>query len=239
MTAAKFQPIRTLMAKDWRLFRVPVIGLLVGGAISYLLALIAILADSHDIWAHHQAAVNALVNALIGGTLAASALTSLLASVFGGAAIAGERSERTSDFLGLLPVTRKQIVISKLVVSALILCGCAGLYGMIALLAFRLGATQPFLSWTAIASHSVAWLGYTVSFFGVGWLLSTFSSSGPISACASMAVTVVSATLVAAAANRDFRSVWEMMTVCATVMFAIGITCVIAGALYFVRRVAP
>ncbi len=42
----------------------------------------------------------------------------------------GERSDRTADFIGLLPVTRKQIILSKWLISIIVLAGCAAFHSV-------------------------------------------------------------------------------------------------------------
>jgi ABC-type transport system involved in multi-copper enzyme maturation permease subunit len=45
----------------------------------------------------------------------------------------GERSDRTADFIGLLPVTRKQIILSKWLISIIVLAGCAAFHSVSAI----------------------------------------------------------------------------------------------------------
>ena len=104
--------MRALLAKDWRLFRVPTIALVLVAVGCYLLGGAAAL---------HEHLENAGHDSLFAGTVFAAVFTALVASAFGGAAIAGERSDRTADFIALLPVTRRQIILSKWLVSGFVL----------------------------------------------------------------------------------------------------------------------
>lgn len=238
MTTADIQTMCALAAKDWRLFRVPVFALLIVSGGTYLLALIGAL-EPPDGWAQHYRAMYAM-NELVLGSLAALALTSLLAAAFGGMAVARERRERTSDFLALLPVTRGQIVFSKLLVSALVLCACAVFHEIVILALCLFQSGQLLSSWATFALiSSVVWLGFTVCFFGLGWQFSTFSTSGAISSSAAIAVTLVSAALVANFVDPHIRLDREAKLILAAVAFSIGIASTIAGVVYYLRRIAP
>lgn len=229
MTEADFEIMRALIAKDWRLLRVPVIGLLIASAGAYLLAYL--LLRGHVLRGNPR---TVLTSATIAGAFFAGALTSLLASIFGGVVIAGERSERSCDFLSLLPVTRKQIVLGKLIVSAGILCACAAIHGSIDLL---FDTTTQCYGWKGVRFDAAIWFGWTISFFGVAWLFSTLTPSGPISASASIAVTVVCAALVADETYQPGRREWELQI--AAALFSVGIVSMVAGVLYYLRRIAP
>lgn len=237
MISANVRTMRALVAKDLRMSRLPMLGLLIVGACAYLVAFAKAIANWSDN-SNHRATAAMLY--FCSAALVAIGLTSLLASVFGGVAIAGERSERSSDFLGLLPVTRRQIVLSKLTASALILCGCTVLHGTIALLLILLaGAKLSPFPWWVIATYLAWWLGFTMSFFGVGWFFSCFSNSGPISACASIAITVITAAVVDIAISIHAPSDAEMNAIFTAIAFSIGIISVIAGTFYYLKRVAP
>jgi ABC-type transport system involved in multi-copper enzyme maturation permease subunit len=121
---SNWQIMRALIAKDWRFFRVPMIALLITGTGCYTVAAVAIFFLHPDPREYEL---------LCHSSVLAINLTGLLASVLGGMAIAVERSERTADFVGLLPVSRSQIVLSKWLVSIFMLGACAVINAVIAL----------------------------------------------------------------------------------------------------------
>jgi hypothetical protein len=86
----------TLIAKDWRLYRVHLIALLVTSAGCYALGLMGAFYRLPDPYGPRDS--------FYAASIIAANLTALLAAAFGGMAIAGERSDRTADFLSLLPV---------------------------------------------------------------------------------------------------------------------------------------
>jgi ABC-type transport system involved in multi-copper enzyme maturation permease subunit len=240
MMASNPQIMRALLAKDRRLFRLPMTGLLVASAGSYLVAFIVIPIVGRTEWS--------IEPVLLAAPILAIEMTALLASTFGGLAIAGERSDQTADFLGLLPVTRKQIVLSKWIVSIFTLGFCGLFHTAVAL--FLTGFIAPHnalhdlrhnpAGWASVAAFGVLWIGCTTSFFGVAWLLSTFTKSGPISACTSIAVTLGSAGLTGFCIERPDRiEEWKVLLTLGCFMLAIGLSSLIAGTVHYLRRIEP
>jgi hypothetical protein len=296
--------MRTLLAKDWRLFRLPVIGLIVAGAGIFLFfacqdaisnsnlpqssqstfrltveaaslfavflmglfsvagivralllgegrflplpitGLIAAFVGAHllvgrDAWsyAHEIGHVwTPLLITLDDASDFAILLTILLASAFGAISIAGERKERTADFLALLPVTRKQIVTSKFIVTAVVMVGFLAFYGSILLLLW--GVRLDEMSQIPASAALVAALA--TSFFGVAWLLSTFTTSPAISAWVSIAVTLFVYVYMGAEWRwTDRAALSEFNHVVTATLLAIGLSSVIGGTIYYLRRIAP
>jgi len=224
---SNLQIMRALLAKDWRLFRLPMIGLLVVAAICYGLSGVAALARHSDKLPSQDA--------LFPASIFAAILTALVASAFGGVAIAGERSDRTADFLALLPVTRRQIIFSKLLVGGLAVGTWETVHvavGLAVLVQAHGGCVYPQGYW----AQALGWLiGCTVSFFGVAWLLSTFTTSAAISACVSLAIPLGTTLLIDL--NVDGR--WSVPAITGSTMLPVGLASLIAGTIYYLRRVAP
>jgi ABC-type transport system involved in multi-copper enzyme maturation permease subunit len=226
-----------LLTKDWRLFRVPTIALLIVTFGSYGLGLAGALYRESDFGEAHDAFFSASV-------LAAN-LVPLLAAAFGGVAIAGERSDRTADFLALLPVTRGQIVISKLVVSFLVLTAFSIFSAAVALV---LLLTNPQLhrkreDFQMIRPELLAdlflWAACSVCLFGTAWLLSTWSKSGPISASISMAMTVATISLIAICLGSHPDNAWIIPFTIAVTVGILGVGALMGGTAYYLKRIAP
>jgi ABC-type transport system involved in multi-copper enzyme maturation permease subunit len=219
--------LSTLMRKDFRLFRGLLIGLICMGLTPYPVILI-IAAQTKDTvkWPDFVSAA-----ATIG-----MMLTALLASVFGGAAIGGERQNRTADFLGLLPITRGQIALSKGVVSFLILAACTAPHLVVQVLS--LGGTIYFWqNWVNdFVPAAAIFTGLLIGFFGVAWLLGSFLSSAAISAAVSIAVTITACvTLAVCMDGREHRVAFQYCL--AALPFAMGTASLIGGTLYYLKRV--
>lgn len=224
--------MRVLLAKDWRLFRAPMVALIVVGAGCYLIALANILYPQPE----HDALQSLLTAAGI-----SFELTGLLAAAFGGVAIAGERADRTSDFLGLLPVTRMQIILSKWIASIFIIGTCAALHllilGLCVLARSDVANYGPHdMQWAVVLP---LWIGFTTSLFGIAWLLSTFLRSGPISACISIATTIALFAMVALRLDAGHYSDQQVPLILASTSMAVGLSTLIGGAIYYLRRIAP
>ena len=93
--------------------------------------------------------------------------------------------------MGLLPVTRRQIVLSKRLAAFTVLAGCAVIHGIFALLigVCAIWGRVPLVVFGASISR---WITCTLSLYGIAWLFSTIIASGTISACAAAGVTVAS-----------------------------------------------
>jgi ABC-type transport system involved in multi-copper enzyme maturation permease subunit len=223
-----------LLAKDWRLFRAPMVALIVVGAACYLIALANTLYPQTD----HDA-----LESLFTAAVVSIELTGLLAAAYGGVAIAGERADRTADFLGLLPVSRMQIILSKWMVSLLMIGLCAAFHLLVLGLCLlarsnihpgNVGPRQ--VQW---ATALPLWIGFTTSLFGIAWLLSTFLRSGPISACVSIATTIALFAMVALRLDAGHYSEQQVPLVLGSLSLAAGLLSMFGGAIYYLRRIAP
>jgi hypothetical protein len=86
----------------------------------------------------------------------------------------------------------------------------------------------------------VCFVGFATFLFGVAWLLGSLARSGPVSACISIAL--ASAVLFFLEINlqrHDPSNYYQVFCRFALPPLAIGFTSLIAGTLYYLRRVAP
>ncbi len=245
MNASNLQILRTLVAKDWRLFRVPMVALIFVGVGAYVLATMSIVDDDLSQRHNPNLSMSPASSVVAAASMGAIALTGLIACAPGGVAIAGERADRSGDFMALLPVPRAQIILSKLLTSAMML----GLFVLIHLMVagsilFNDGfhrAAPGFQQhiWTTLAADLVWLIGTTVCLFGVGWFFSTFLNSGPISACVSIAVTSIAMVVTAVLMDGHHVGPWYGQLTSAAVAFAIGLPSLIGGVVYYLKRIAP
>jgi len=84
------------------------------------------------------------------------------------------------------------------------------------------------------AAAVALWSGGTICLFGVAWLFSTFTKSAPISASVSIAATIVIAVLTGSG-----RYQGEPFLILALVMAVIGLSSLVAGTIYYLRRISP
>jgi ABC-type transport system involved in multi-copper enzyme maturation permease subunit len=178
-------------------------------------------------------------------------LAQLIVAVIGGNAFAGERVDRSAEFLASLPVSRRRIIVSKLlfaaaVVGAIWLIDGAPVAWMAHHSSLSAGSNVPFflqfIGWTAVVA--------TV-FFGVAWLLSSFLASPTLAVFGGLVVPVA---LWAGflfveylielhlGHTRFFQSElrWTRLTQCyAATCLTLALASFVAGTWYYLRRVEP
>ncbi len=116
-----------------------------------------------------------LMQDFIGSSIYALIISQLAIALIGGNAIAGERADRSAEFLASLPIAKQQTVTSKLLLS-LAIAAVTWIPNAIALLylsallnvEFPRDVLPLLLGGTAIVS---------MTFFGVAWMLSSFLRS--------------------------------------------------------------
>jgi ABC-type transport system involved in multi-copper enzyme maturation permease subunit len=174
---------------------------------------------------------------LFGVSGATLVFSQLLIGALGANAMASERGDRSAEFLFYLPVTRRQMLASKLLV-ALVVALAIWLWHLLVL-----EIVCPALSNApperGIPSYAVV-VASGVSLFGAAWLASSFMRSNSYSLLASLI-------LFAAIGAMFFNSVqyWHWPAPQARELWFIGIHVTLglvgyfAGTWYFTRRVEP
>jgi hypothetical protein len=180
--------------------------------------------------------------AIINAAQVGIVVTAFLAAVFGGIAIAGERAERTAEFLAMLPVTRGQIMGSKATVGFSMIFACAIVHWGIALMLWRSGAWHE--SNEDLTLELFLWPACVCSLLGVAWLLSTCARSAPISACASIAVTIGTlAVLDILQSDRGrhahVHDMWDSPLALATPLLLLGGASALLGTIHYMKRIEP
>jgi ABC-type transport system involved in multi-copper enzyme maturation permease subunit len=239
-----------LIRKEWRLNRVVLIGCLVTMVMPYAITVANLLLNPprfstyeprHYIQAIQFAAYTCLV------------ITVILAAAFGGLTFAGERRERTAEFLGMLPVSRGAIIVSKLVVPLaclivlvtvhlLVLRACIAWADRVAVL--LQGAEEGILFGAAGAAS------FGVALFGIAWGLSVFLRSPAIAAATALGIGVGMFFGMMEWADRAQQYLRDRyfpraevddvaVTVIALTALVVGVAAIIGSSLYYRRRVEP
>lgn len=244
--------MKWLLWREYRLNRL----ILVSGAVILLLPYLAVL----GIWLWMLAYIHItagrslpfpephgiMPRLLFGAAAYSLALSQLTLALLGGNAMAGERADRSAEFMAYLPVSR-----SKRVAAKLILAGCAAvaIWGFsFAMASLILGASSD-LRTRAFDRHAieaaVVFATYAAitgaTFFGVGWLISSFQSSPTFAACGGLItpfLVVAGLQAVALLCEPRFNGpiVGGGYAIICLLLTWFGLS---AGTAYFIRRVEP
>ncbi len=220
-----------LLWKDYRHNRVIVIAGIVLLFVPYLFALSAAWFGGPVEWPV----------LLAGAGLYSLGLGQVTVALLGGNAMAGERVDRSAEFLLALPISRSKILTSKLLFTLVVVA----VIWINALLGWCLMMTSPELEKSFyddriyIGIANIATVG--LLFFGVGWLFSSFLSSPTFAvAAALMAPLLVASGMVTTIyffklSPGKVEYIGWFIGVCLTLALA----CFSAGTWHYLRRVEP
>lgn len=172
--------MRWLLWKDYRANRM-ILGLAIFLlVVPHLFVLVGVLATPRNSPADEY--IPNLATGLIVSTVWSLGLLQVAAAFLGGNALAGERMERTAEFLAYLPVTRRQILTSKLVV----VLGVLAVIWLPNLLILGLASRGVTFGHTAAADAFVPlrlmpFIGSAM--FGIAWLASATSRNPSLAVC--------------------------------------------------------
>jgi ABC-type transport system involved in multi-copper enzyme maturation permease subunit len=231
---------KMLLRKDWRLNRVPFYGLAAMVVVGYLIVIAAFLFNVYYDKGHSVSRRGNFISIFVfeflpAGAVIGMSLTMLVAGAFGGTAFAQERREGWGDFLANMPVSRWNVIFSKLIVGFACIVVLFSVNVAIAWLACLYSPrTEAFSDLLQIAAH----LGFAaMSIFGTAWLLSTFLKSDAISACAALAVNVAAAGIVALVFLNSKGDTVSLVIIALDGTLAVAT--IVAGSVYYARRIAP
>ena len=221
--------MKALIAKDVRYYRVPMLALLITGSTCYVVAVIAVLSS------HTDDKPRQFMAALEVASGFATMVVGLIAAAFGGIALAGERADRTAEFMEMLPVRRFQIVLSKCLVSLSMLFICLVFHMTVAMCLIDRQMRSTDLVYTLAVID-----GLSLSCYGVAWLLGSFLKSGPVSACVAIGVTVSSALLSTTTVKWFSSDLSHREPLAIAIVTAwMGLASLIVGSLHYARKIAP
>jgi ABC-type transport system involved in multi-copper enzyme maturation permease subunit len=185
-------------------------------------------------------------------TVASIVITSILLALLGGNAIAGERADRSAEFLACLPISRRRHLASKLILAPLWLVVILGFN--LAIVLFASGSDiRPGEFIADILQDSERWefllgvgcyVGTIAAFFCVGWFWSSLLSSPTLaSAFGLIAPPVIIGGIngVIWLTGVQFSLNEEVVIACwyAGVTLTLSMACFVAGSWYYLRRVEP
>lgn len=226
--------IRALLWKDFRQQRGFLIAAAVLLVIPYLVASAALIInqllgkDPVDEWIRFYYAAG----------VADFGLASVLVAFFSGNAIAGERADRSSEFIAYLPVERRTSVLSK----ALVALGISvSLLGMCIAILYILAVVYADYPGPPERQAMYMLLGICALMFGVAWLVSSFARSGTYAAacgvCVAVGVGIVLALLAQTETVRQSAPREYLFNSALGLLVAIGVCGFIAGTVCYLRRV--
>jgi ABC-type transport system involved in multi-copper enzyme maturation permease subunit len=229
--------MRWLLWKDYRHNRV-----VVSAGLFFLLAphLIALYATCRGWFVEPQSPSRWKSNFVV-SSLYSLVLSQVTVALIGGNAIAGERVDRSAEFLASLPISRGRNLASKLLL-ALAIIAIIWLTSVPILLYW----TDPLGRGPLLSSQEslrvIANVAITgAAFFGVAWLLSSFIASPAIAVCGGLITPVI---VGSGMAFLDYLFEWDwtgeevellyrgILLICAPVCFAVGTW-------HYLRRVEP
>jgi ABC-type Na+ efflux pump permease subunit len=164
-------------------------------------------------------------------------------ALIGGNAIAGERVDRTAEFLFSLPIARRRLLASKLLLVLLI---AAVVWANVAVLGRAQKEFPQTREWAGILEIGANLAITSLVFFCVAWMLSSFTPSPVLSTCGGLIApilvwggfwSVMWLSNPAALASRQFVDNAEFWyrAICLT----IAPVSFLAGTWYYLRRVEP
>lgn len=169
-------------------------------------------------------------------------LSQLTLALLGGNAFAGERADRSAEFMAYLPLSRRKRLVGKLSLSlstAVLIWG-VNLLVLLLLLCTAAPSLPP-----KTGAH---WgeFGYYVAitgllFFGVGWLVSSLQSSPTFAVCAGMITPFLVVNILAATAwVYDIASLQPITEIgYAVTCPVLAVACFSIGTWYYLHRVEP
>jgi ABC-type transport system involved in multi-copper enzyme maturation permease subunit len=171
----------------------------------------------------------------LGAAIADVAISMVLVAFFSGNIIAGERTDRSAEFVACLPVTRRDAIVSKALVALGLTVGmltaCVGFALWLASVG-EYPRTPPGQEWAIF-------VGTCVATFGVAWLVSSFAHSGTYAAAAGIAVPLCYGATLGSLGELESLKSWDMSTVYFVSCLLIGVTAFVVGVVYYLRRVTP
>jgi ABC-type transport system involved in multi-copper enzyme maturation permease subunit len=239
-----------LLRKEWRLNRAVLIGCLVTAVMPYVVTVANLWINPPRYSTYDP---RHLIQAIQFAAYACLVITVILAAAFGGLTFAGERRERTAEFLGMLPVSREAIIASKLIVplACLVVLVTVHLLVLVACIAWadriavRLQGADEGVLFAAASAVS-----FGVAMFGIAWALSVFLRSPAIAAAVALGVGVGMFFGMMEWADRAQQFLRDRffpragaddvaMVVVGLTALAIGVAAIVASSLHYRRRVEP
>jgi ABC-type transport system involved in multi-copper enzyme maturation permease subunit len=182
-----------------------------------------------------------------GASIMSFVLGQVTFAIIGGNIIAGERADRSSEFQFSLPITRRKLLTSKLLLVGLL--AAAVWANVLVICVLERGFLYPIAwvrSFAVFGDFIESVLATSLVFFCVGWMLSSLTASPALSIVGGLIAplciwgALCSATFLAQASDSYWTNFYAHTQFWyRTISLAISPPCFIAGTWYFLRRVEP
>lgn len=235
----------TLIRKDLLLNRVPIIGNAIVVLAVYAIVVLVNTTSPRPVRFRDW------LDSLAAASVAGICITCAIAAVYGGVAFAQERRERSANFLAMMPLRRRPILISKLIVSWALLLSFVFLNTIgLSIVVLLMSQTEYYyhrpLVWREIQELVFAVVtGGAITFmlFGVAWLFSVLLESPSVAACIAWgAATMVNLTIVLIVQHFEYPEQQRdelAVLLCSSFSFVIGVGCFILGTIHYLTRTEP
>ena len=229
--------MKWLLWREYRLNRL----ILATGAVLLLLPYLFVL---RALGAHANYVIRELVDAAYYSLF----LSQLTMALLGGSAIAGERADRSAEFIAYLPLARTRLVGAKL---SLAFLATVVIWGTNLLVFWTLMSLFPRFQSDPDSSYNFAafmasdyYIAITgLTFFGVSWLISSFQSSTVFAVCGGLVVPLlifIGLLMEAESSVQEWTpdeftvEIWY-----ATICPILAVVCFSIGTWYYLTRVEP
>ncbi len=183
-------------------------------------------------------------NAFVGAAFYSLIFSQLIVAVLGGNAFAGERADRSAEFIAYLPLSRTRLLGSKL---SLAFSTTALIWGTNLLVLWIVASLVPEL-WQQYYTHRFPFILSNIAitsmaFFGVSWFISSFQSSPTFAVLGGLITPLLVLMVLHAAAwaiDMDDRSVYQFVESGFLIICPIlAVVCFSIGTWYYLHRVEP
>jgi ABC-type transport system involved in multi-copper enzyme maturation permease subunit len=160
----------------------------------------------------------------------------LTVALLAGNSIAGERADRSAEFVAYLPLPRWRMLASKLLLH---------LIALIVLSAVNLLTFKRLAELGELGNESAllvgCYFGLSLAIYGVGWLVSSLQSSPALATMTGLATPGLIAMCIwgLGEMTEDPFSDRIFVVWCATIWLAVAIACFSVGTWYYLRRSEP
>jgi ABC-type transport system involved in multi-copper enzyme maturation permease subunit len=210
----------------WREFRLNRVILILGAiclVLPYLITTIGVL------WPRDfEVTPEDMTRFFVGAAIGSYGFSQLTIVLLGANAFAGERVDRSTEFMAYLPVSRERRLVTKLILAAIATAVIGGV-NLLVLIGLNLSRGR-----TGLPEDST--LGYTAItgfvMFCVGWFISSIQSSPAFAVCAALVTPI----LIILGLQ---ITTWASMTWYVGISLALSAVCFTLGTWYYLKRLEP
>ena len=223
--------LKTLLWKDFRQHGKFLVACGVLFLVPYVIAVFTLIANQMSEYPAKE-----WISFFHAASVANAMLAAVLIAFIAGNAIAGERADRSAEFLAYLPIDRKTAVLSKVITALGI---CVALLAVMTVIAWILAPSHGRGSSEVSPGDTGVFLSTAIAMFGVAWFFSSFARTPTIAAGVGVAFPVCFGFTCLFFSELESMQKTDMGTVYMVVSLAVGLSCFAAGVVHYLRRVEP